>query len=42
MLLVLLLLATTAPAAAAELEVIDGDTFRLGRDTIRIENIDAP
>lgn len=28
------------PVAAAE--VVDGDTFRLGGDTIRIENIDAP
>ena len=31
-----------APVLAAELEVVDGDTFRLGQVTIRIENIDAP
>ena len=26
----------------AEIRVIDGDTFRASRETIRIENIDAP
>ena len=26
----------------AQIRVIDGDTFRAGRETIRIENIDAP
>ena len=26
----------------AEIRVIDGDTFRAGRETIRIENIDTP
>ena len=26
----------------AEIRVIDGDTFRAGREIIRIENIDAP
>lgn len=31
-----------APVLAAELEVVDGDTFRLDQVTIRIENIDAP
>lgn len=29
-------------AAAADVSVIDGDTFRLGSETVRIENIDAP
>jgi micrococcal nuclease len=29
-------------APSAEIRVIDGDTFRAGRETIRIENIGAP
>jgi endonuclease YncB( thermonuclease family) len=29
-------------APSAEIRVIDGDTFRAGREVIRIENIDAP
>lgn len=36
------LLLATAFADAADVVVLDGDTFRLGPETIRIENIDAP
>lgn len=45
--LVTVALAVTLTAAAAHagdrpLRVIDGDTFRAGRERLRIENLDAP
>lgn len=42
--LIFVLAATLLPvsAAAADIHVVDGDTFRLDGATIRIENIDAP
>ena len=35
-------LATALPAAAQDIRVIDGDTFEIGGETIRLWGIDAP
>lgn len=40
--ILLLLCALTVPSIAAEVRVVDGDTLRLGDETIRILDIDAP
>lgn len=37
-----LLLVAGGPASAAGLRIVDGDTVVIGRETIRILNIDAP
>jgi hypothetical protein len=42
MLLAVAIAAVTVPAHAANINLVDGDTIKIGRDTIRIVEIDAP